>query len=107
MRTWRGEDVQEAPKQGGGPTDIQYKTITVELKVEKEISNRRKIIEKYLSQPTQYSSASGAQLGILCILDLTEKDKPPANLQNQITIETPDVYGFDSTPDFPTKIAAV
>jgi hypothetical protein len=107
LRTWLGEEVREAPKQGGGPTDIQYKSVTVELKVEKEISNRRKIIEKYLSQPTQYSSASGAQLGILCVLDLTEKDKPPANPQNQITLETPEVHGFDSTLDFPTKIAAV
>jgi hypothetical protein len=106
MRTWLGEDVQEAPKQGGGPTDIQYKTVTVELKVEKEISDRGKVIEKYLSQPTQYSSAGGAQLGILCILDLTEKDKPPANSQNQITLETPAVHGFD-LPEFPTKIAAV
>jgi hypothetical protein len=107
MRTWLGEDVQEAPKQGGGPTDIQYKTVTVELKVEKEISDRGKMIEKYLSQPTQYSSAGGAQLGILCILDLTEKDKPPANSQNQITLETPEVHGFDSTPNFPTRIAVV
>jgi predicted house-cleaning noncanonical NTP pyrophosphatase (MazG superfamily) len=107
LRTWLGEEVREAPKQGGGPTDIQYKSVTVELKVEKEISDRRKIIEKYLSQTTQYSSANGAQLGILCVLDLTEKDKPPANPQNQITLETPEVHGFDSTLEFPTKIAAV
>ena len=108
MRTWLGEAVKEAPKQGGGPTDIQYKTITIELKVEKNISDRQKMIEKYLSQPVQYSTASGAQLGILCILDLTEKHNPPANPQNQITLETPDVHGFKkgSVP-FPTKIATV
>jgi len=107
LHTWLGEQVHEAPKQGGGPTDIQYKSVTVELKVEKEISDRRKMIEKYLSQTTQYSSANGARLGILCVLDLTEKDKPPANPQNQITLETPQVHGFDSTLAFPTKIAAV
>jgi hypothetical protein len=108
MRTWLGQDVQEAPRQGGGPTDIQYKSVTIELKVEKSISDRRKMVEKYLSQPVQYSSASGAQLGILCILDLTAKVTPPANPQNQISLETPSVHGFpDSNALFPTKIATV
>ena len=108
MRIWLGEDVKEAPKQGGGPTDIQYRTVTLELKVEKEISDRKKMIGKYLAQPTQYSSAGGAQLGILCILDLTEKQNPPATPQNNITLETPIIHGFsDAQPPFPTKIAAV
>jgi hypothetical protein len=108
LRTLLGEDVQEAPKQGGGPTDIQYRTVTIELKVEKEISDRRKMAEKYVGQTTQYSSAGGAQLGILCILDLTEKHSPPASPQNQITLETPHLHGFDeSEAPFPTKIAMV
>jgi hypothetical protein len=108
MRTWLGEEVQEAPRQGGGPTDIQFKSVTIELKVEKSISDRRKMVEKYFSQPVQYSSAGGAQLGILCILDLTEKRNPPANPQNQISLESPSVHGFpDGDVPFPTKIAAV
>lgn len=108
MRTWLGQDVQEAPRQGGGPTDIQYKSVTIELKVEKSISDRRKMVEKYFSQPVQYSSAGGSQLGILCILDLTAKHNPPANPQSQITLETPPVHGFsDSNAPFPTKIAVV
>lgn len=108
MRTLLGENVQEAPKQGGGPTDIQYKTITIELKVEKTITNRRDMINKYLGQPTQYSSSHGSQLGILCILDLTQKDNPPSNPQNQITLETPRTHGFqDGNSLFPTKICAI
>lgn len=108
MRTLLGQDVQEAPWQGGGETDIQYKSVTVELKVEKTIKNRRKMIEKYLAQPTQYSSAGGTQLGILCILDTTEKHDPPANPKNNITLESPSVHGFiDGNVPFPTKIAAV
>lgn len=108
LRTLLGEDVQEGPRQAGGPTDIKYKSVTIELKVEKEISDRRKILEKYCSQPTQYSSGTGAQLGIVCILDLTEKHYPPANPQSQITLETPKVHGFpEGSVPFPTKIAAV
>jgi hypothetical protein len=108
MRTKLGQDVQEAPRQGGGPTDIQYRSVTIELKVEKDVSDRRKMIERYLAQPTQYSSAGGAQLGILCILDLTEKHSPPASPQNQITLETPALHGFEeSNAPFPTKAAVV
>lgn len=108
MRTLLGQDVQEAPWQGGGETDIQYKSVAVELKVEKTIKDRRKMIEKYLAQPTQYASAGGAQLGILCILDMTEKRDPPANPKNNITLESPSVHGFiDRNVPFPTKIAAV
>jgi hypothetical protein len=108
MRLMLGEDVKEAPKQGGGPTDIQYRSVTVELKVERDISDREKLVKRYLAQPTQYSSAGGAQLSILCILDLTEKNHPPANPQNNITLETPLLHGFEnSQPLFPTKVAVV
>jgi hypothetical protein len=107
LRSLLGEDVREAPKQGGGETDIQYRSVTIELKVEDKISDRRKLIEKYLAQPTQYSSAGGAQLGILCILDLTEKHRPPANPQSQITLESPHLHGFGDNAPFPTKIAVV
>jgi hypothetical protein len=108
LRTRLGEDVQEAPKQGGGPTDVQYRSVNVELKVEKKTADRRKIVEKYLSQPSQYSAAGGAQLGILCVLDLTDKRKPPANPRNQITLETPPVHGFDSAgTQYPTKVATI
>ena len=108
LRTFLGEEVQEAPNQGGGPTDIQYRTVTIELKVERQIADRRKMIGKYVPQTTQYSSARGAQLGILCILDLTEKCEPPANPKNNVTLEAPEVHGFkgEAAP-FPCRIAAV
>jgi hypothetical protein len=103
-----GEDVQEAPRQGGGPVDIRYRTVTIELKVENRIKNRDRMIAKYLAQPTQYSSALGAQLGLLCILDQTNKDDPFANPQNNIKVATPAVHGFsDGEAPYPTKIVAV
>ena len=108
MRSILGEEVKEAPKQAGGPTDIQYRSVTLELKVEKEIKDRSKLAKRYISQPTQYSSAVGAQLSIVCILDLTEKKNPPANPQNNITLETPQLHGFeDLEPKHPSKVAVV
>src|SRR3989442_8093900 len=86
MRTLLGEDVSEAPKQGGGITDIRYRSITTELKVEHNVSNRDEMLRGYEKQPTQYSSAVGSQLGILCVLDLTEKERPPAPPQNNIQL---------------------
>lgn len=108
LRMNLGEDVQEAPRQGGGPVDICYRTVTIELKVENRIKNRDRMIAKYVAQPTQYSSASGAQLGLLCILDQTKKDEPFASPQNNIIVATPQLHGFeDSAPPYPTKIIVV
>ena len=108
LRSLLGSEVQEAPKQGGGPTDIQYRSVTAELKVERDVSDRAKMVDGFLHQPTQYSSANGAQLGILCVLDLTPKERPPANPKNNILLKTSSVHGFpQGMPPYPTKIATV
>ena len=108
LRGLLGREVQEAPKQGGGITDIQYRSVTIELKVEKDISERSKLVEKYSGQPTQYSSSVGSTLGITCILDLAEKEKPPASLENEIQLVEPELHGYsEEQPPNPTKIAVV
>lgn len=108
LRMQLGEDVQEAPRQGGGPVDIRYRSITLELKVENSTKSRDRIVEKFMAQPTQYSSASGSQLGIICVLDQTNKDEPPASPQNNIIVVTPPLHGFeDSAPPYPTKMIIV
>jgi hypothetical protein len=108
LRIQMGEEVQEAPRQGGGPLDIRYRSVTLELKVEDTTKDRERLVKKYVAQPTQYSSASGSQLGIVCILDQTDKNEPPASPQNNIIVTTPPVHGFeDSAPPFPTKMTVV
>ena len=62
----------------------------------------------YENQPTQYSSGTGAQLGILCVLDLTEKDVPPAPTQNNLVVLTPKLHGFAAgNAPAPSRIVAV
>jgi hypothetical protein len=108
LRREFGEDVQEAPRQAGGITDIRYRTVTIELKVEDNVSDREKMFEGYMNQPTQYTSGTAAQLGILCVLDVTEKLLPPAPPQNNIRLLRPTLHGFsESDPPFPVLIAAV
>ena len=108
LRGQLGEEVLEAPHQGGGITDIRYRSVTIELKVEKEIKNRATMVRHYQNQPTQYSSATSAQLGILCVLDLTTKTEPPAPPQNNVILLTPQLHGFPAgEAPFPVRIAAV
>jgi hypothetical protein len=103
-----GADVMEAPKQGGGITDIRYRSVIVELKVEDKVADRDEMLRGYESQPTQYSSAVGSQLGILCVLDLSEKINPPAPPQNSIRLLAPKLHGFEpGNAPFPARIAAL
>ena len=80
----------------GGRVEINYKGIIAELKVEKKIADRRKIIEKYQKQPSAYASATAAQLSILCVLELTPKINPPAIAAKNIFFHTPVLHGFEN-----------
>lgn len=108
MRQQLGEEVLEAPKQAAGITDVQFRSVTIELKVENKIADRKKMLAAYESQPVQYTSGVGAQLGILCVLDLTEKEAPPAPTQNNLIVLKPKLHGFiDDTAPAPVRIVAV
>lgn len=108
LRQQLGEDVHEAPKQAGGITDVQFRTVTIELKTENNVSDRAKLAADYEAQPTQYASGVGRQLGLLCILDQTDKESPPAPPQNNLIILKPKLHGFEGKEaPAPTRIVAV
>lgn len=108
LRGQLGEEVIEAPKQAAGITDVQYRSVTIELKVEDKISDRKKMLTSYENQPTQYLSGVGSQLGILCVLDVTEKDMPPAPTQNNLIVLKPTLHGFpDGNAPAPSRVVAV
>ena len=108
LRASLGEEVIEAERAGGGPTDIRYRSITIELKVERSLKTVESIRRKYLSQTVQYGSAAGGQLGIVCVLDVTEKDRPPGDRRNYVSLETPEIHGYsDRPPPYPSRVAVV
>lgn len=108
LRGQLGEEVMEAPRQAAGITDIKFRSVTVELKVEESVADRAQMLVGYENQPTQYASGTGAQLGILCVLDLTEKDAPPAPTQNNLVVLTPKLHGFPAgNAPAPTRIVGV
>jgi hypothetical protein len=108
MRVLLGPDVKDGTHQAAGITDLQYRTVTIELKVETKISERAEIFDRYEGQAVQYGSGIGSQLGILCVLDLTEKDVPPAPPQNSIKLLKPPVHGFpNGDAQYPAYLAAL
>ncbi|MGH9824692.1 MAG: hypothetical protein ACREDR_15750, partial [Blastocatellia bacterium] len=98
MRGRLGEGVVESPREGGGVPDIVYRSVTCELKVERRVTERQRIIDKYIQQATQYTSAHGGRLGVLCVLDVTKKKSPPAAPVNQLFLERPALHGFLELP---------
>ena len=100
-------EVREGEKSSGGILDLRYRNIVIELKVETGVSDRKKLRTAYLEQPAQYGSHA-IPLSITCILDMTEKAYPPANIANNITLETPRLHGFENaTPSYPSKVAVI
>lgn len=103
-----GENIIKEMHLAGGRIEIGYKGLIAELKVEKKISDRKALIDTYCKQPVAYASGNSKQLSILCILDLTEKIKPPAHAQNNIILVTPQVHGFEGEDlKNPSKVAVV
>ncbi|WP_103664203.1 hypothetical protein [Gracilimonas amylolytica] len=104
LRGLLGKKVEEHKKQGGGFTDLVYKGIVIELKVEKENGNRQYLLKKYTGQPVQYQGSEGKQVSIVVVLDLTEKTKPVGDIRNNILITDVETHGgHDEEKRFPSK----
>lgn len=103
-----GENIVKEAHYAGGRVEIIYKGISAELKVEKSLSDRQKIIDKYSGQAVTYSSSNTKSLSILVILDLSEKKNPVATAQNDIYFVSPALHGFiEQPPSFPSRLAVV
>ena len=104
LRIILGQDVQEHPHQAGGITDIRFRGVIVELKVETENGDRNHIATKYAAQAVQYASPEARQVSILLVLDLTKKENPPGDIRNDIILtDVPTHGGDDRTKEFPSK----
>lgn len=104
LRRMLGQEVQEHTSQAGGVTDIRFRGVIVELKVEKRNGDREYIVTKYTAQPTQYASVEARQVSILLVLDLTTKEKPPGDIRNDIILTDVETHGGDdSVKKYPSK----
>lgn len=104
LRIRLGQDLQDHPGQAGGVTDLRYKGVVIELKVENAISDRSAIAKKYCSQLTQYEAAEPRQVGVVLVLDLTPKTLPPGDIRNDILLVDVSTHGgADQQKKYPSK----
>jgi len=103
-RPYIGEHVIKEGHLAGGRVEISFHGIIAELKVEKTIADRGKLLKKYGKQAAAYAAANTKRLSIVSVLDLTKKPQAPAPPQNNILLGTPDMHGFAETePAFPAR----
>jgi len=95
----------EHTHEAGGVTDVVFRRLCIELKVENETSERRRIAEKYSKQVAQYSSGSYRLMSALVVLDLTpKKEAPPANPRSDIRLVDVPTHGHGDDQQYPSKV---
>jgi len=98
-----GEAVEHSDV-AGGETDVVFRGMKIELKVERETSDRDRIAEKYAKQVGQYSAGSFRLLSAIVVLDLTSKRAaPPADVRNDIRVVDIPTHGLEGRPRYPSK----
>jgi hypothetical protein len=89
-----------------GYLDIGHDRITAELKVERQLPVTEERAPKYMGQPTQYAAADGASLSILCILDMSPKERPVGTPENYLWQIQPALHGL-TNPEAPSLVTVV
>ncbi|MEQ8279547.1 MAG: hypothetical protein RMA76_19100 [Deltaproteobacteria bacterium] len=80
-----GGELEEHPAAGGGETDLSFRKIRLELKVENNDSAfSLDSCTKYFGQTAQYVVASDRRFGALCVLDGSQKTAAPGLVVNDI-----------------------
>jgi hypothetical protein len=67
-------ELEEHPHASGGITDLSFRGIRIELKVEQRKLMALDDCRRFLGQTVSYVIATGKHIGILCILDCSPKD---------------------------------
>lgn len=98
--------VERGTRAAGGFLDIIHDRINAELKVAKQTSVTVETSHKYLGQPTDYASDTGAQLSILVVLDMTGKVAPPGVLENYLGWMVPALIGRED-PRYPSLVGVI
>jgi hypothetical protein len=82
-----GSDLEEHPHAAGGITDLSFRRIRIELKVVNKGPVSLEGADKFSDQIAQYVAGSDRRLGVLCVLDSSEKDGAPGSVTNDIGLQ--------------------
>jgi hypothetical protein len=90
-----GADLEEHAHAAGGITDLSFRGIRIELKVEASQRLTLEDCQTYLGQTASYVVGSGKRIGILCVLDCSPKREAPFPAEDGLGIFT---LGTDGAP---------
>lgn len=81
-----GEHLQGHPEAAGGITDLTFRDIPIELKVENSKVQYAKDFSKYFNQTAAYSIGLGKRIGVLSVLESSPKSNPVGILEDDIEV---------------------
>lgn len=81
-----GSELEEHPHAGGGITDLSFRGIRIELKVETDKVLQLSDCGQYVDQTASYTISSGKSVGVLCVLDSSKKETPAFPLHDGIGV---------------------
>jgi hypothetical protein len=81
-----GEHLQGHPEAGGGITDLTFKGIPIELKVENSNVLFPKDFTKFFNQTAAYVIGFGKRIGVLSVLEATPKSAPVGIVEDDIEV---------------------
>ncbi|WP_454740219.1 hypothetical protein [Cupriavidus necator] len=83
-----GIELDEHANAGGGITDLSFRGIPIELKVESLTLFALADGRRFASQAASYAVARGKKTAVLCVLDCSPKNGPPRDPSQLVGLET-------------------
>jgi hypothetical protein len=81
-----GEHLQGHPEAAGGFTDLTFRDIPIELKVENSKVLFPKDLSKFFDQTAAYAIGLGKRIGVLCVLEASPKTAPVGVVEDDIEV---------------------
>ncbi|UAN44675.1 hypothetical protein KGP17_19875 [Serratia sp. JSRIV001] len=81
-----GEHLQGHPEAAGGITDLTFRDIPIELKVENNKVLFPKDFSKYFDQTAAYAIGLGKRIGVLSVLESSSKSAPVGVIEDDIEV---------------------
>ncbi|KXS31619.1 MAG: Uncharacterized protein AWT59_2253 [Candidatus Gallionella acididurans] len=79
-------ELEEHPRTSGGITDLSFRGIRIELKVESKKRITLNDCSRFIGQTASYVIATGKRIGILCVLDCKPKNSPASPAEENFEI---------------------
>lgn len=81
-----GEDLASHSETAGGITDLTFRGIPIELKVENSKVIFPNECTKFFNQTAAYAIGNGKRIGILCVLEASRKKSPVGVIEDDIEV---------------------